>query len=128
MKAIVLCCLLSLSLYSQKNLDKIIKGGELLVTGLTILKDKPTVGANGMIEKVCVRNKLTDKITLNLSTTGADGTIVLKSLVIPTDGKECLLDLPTGVYTYEIVLPSKEIYKRGEYRFDAATTITVKPN
>lgn len=128
MKAIVLCCLLSLSLYSQKNLDKIIKGGELLVTGLTILKDKPTVGANGMIEKVCVRNKLTDKITLNLSTTGADGTTVLKSLVIPTNGKECLLDLPTGVYTYEIVLPSKEIYKRGEYRFDAATTITVKPN
>lgn len=128
MKAIVLCCLLSLSLYSQKNLDKIIKGGELLVTGLTILKDKPNAATNGMIEKICVRNKLTDKITLNLSTTGADGTAVLKTMVIPTDGKECLLDLPVGVYTYEIVLPSKEIYKRGEYRFDAATTITVKPN
>jgi len=51
-----------------------------------------------------------------------------KSLVIQKDGKECLLDIPVGIYTYEIVLPNKEIYKRGEYRFDESMTITVKTN
>ena len=127
MKAIILLCLLSFSGHSQA-LDKIIKSGEILVTGLTILKDKQGISANGIIDKICVRNKLTDKITLNLVGTGPDGIVLSKSLVIQNDGKECLLEIPSGVYTYEIVLSNKEIYKRGEYRFDESTTITVKPN
>jgi hypothetical protein len=126
-KAIILLCLLSISAQSQ-TLDKIIKSGEILVTGLTILKDKPGVSANGIIDKICVRNKLTDKITLNLAGTGPNGILLSKSLVIQKDGKECLLEIPSGVYTYEIVLSNKEVYKRGEYRFDESTTITVKPN
>ena len=33
--------------------------------------------------------------------------------VIQKDGKECLLELPKGIYTYEIVLATKEIFKKG---------------
>lgn len=127
MKALILLSLLSLSCSAQA-LDKIIKGGEILVTGLTILADKQGVSSNGMIDKICVRNKLTDKVTLNLTGTDPSGVVSTRSLVIPKDGKECLLEVPAGIYTYEIVLPNKEIYKRGEYRFDESTTITVKPN
>jgi hypothetical protein len=127
MKAIALLCLLSFSMHAQ-TLDKLIKSGEILVTGLTILKDKHGVGANGIIDKICVRNKLTDKITFNFAGTDSDGIVLSKSLVIQKDGKECLLEIPSGVYTYEIVLSNKEIYKRGEYRFDESMTITVKPN
>jgi len=126
MKAIILLCLLSISAHSQA-LDKIIKSGEILVTGLTILKDKKANTTEGIVDKVCVRNKLTDKITLNLAGSFS-GVVLSKSLVIQKDGKECLLNVPVGVYTYEIVLPNKEIYKRGEYRFDESITITVKPD
>jgi len=126
-KAIIVLCLLSMSAHSQ-TLDKIIKSGELIVTGLTILKDKKGNVTDGVIDKICVRNKLTDKIALNFTGAAPDGTPFLKSLVIQTDGKECLLNIPVGVYTYEIVLSNKDIYKRGEYRFDQSTTITVKPN
>ena len=121
----MLCCLLGLSMQSQ-TLDKIIKSGEIIVTGLTILKDKKGAPENGIIDKICIRNKLTEKITLNFAS--QDGLLFSKSLVIQKDGKECLLDIPVGIYTYEIVLPNKEIYKRGEYRFDESTTITVKSN
>jgi len=124
MKAIIIFCLLSLSVHSQ-SLDKIIKSGELVIAGLTILKDKKGNVTNGVIDKICVRNKRTDKITLNFVST-TDGIPLSKSLVIQHDGKECLLNIPVGIYTYEIVLPNNEIYKRGEYHFDESKTITVK--
>ena len=127
MKAVIILCLLSLSLHSQ-TLDKIIKSGELIITGLTILKDKKGNVTDGIIDKICVRNKLTDKITLNFAGVAPNGAALSKSLVIQRNGKECLLNIPVGVYTYEIVLSNLEIYKRGEYRFDESTTITVKPN
>ncbi|WP_165764403.1 hypothetical protein [Flavobacterium aurantiibacter] len=49
-------------------------------------------------------------------------------MVIQKDGKECVFEVPKGIYTYEIVLPNKEIYKRGEYKFNEEVTITVKPD
>ena len=127
MKAFILLCLLSLSVHSQ-TLDKIIKSGEILITGLTILKDKKANATDGIVDKICVRNKLREKVTLNLVGTNTVGIVLSKSLVIQKDGKECLLNVPAGVYAYEIVLPNKEIYKRGEYNFDESTTMTVKPN
>ena len=72
MKAVIILCLLSLSLHSQ-TLDKIIKSGELIITGLTILKDKKGNVTDGIIDKICVRNKLTDKITLNFAGVAPNG-------------------------------------------------------
>lgn len=125
MKIAILFCLLTLSSYSQSNIDKLIKGGEILVTGLTILKDKSKVAENGKV-KVCMKNRLGEKITIAITGKDTLGIAINKSLVIPNDGKECFLEIPKGVYTYEIVLPSKEIYKRGEYYFEENVTITVK--
>jgi hypothetical protein len=78
------------------------------------------------IESVCIKNKLTDKITIKLTGKDEDGNDVKKELVIPKDGKECLLELPKGIYTYEIVLASKETFKKGEYKFDDDITMTIK--
>ena len=47
---------------------------------------------------------------------------------IQKDGKECVFELPKGIYTYEIVLANKEVYKKGEYKFNEEITITVKPD
>ena len=127
MKTVILCCLLSLSLFAQTDLDKIIKSGEILVTGLAVFKERSNAGdTESTIGKVCVKNKLTDKITLNFSGTDTKGNATVKTLVVPKGGKECLLELPKGVYTYEIVLSTNEIFKRGDYRFDESMTITVK--
>lgn len=127
MKAAFLFCLFTLSGFAQSDLDKLIKSGELIVTGLAVFKDKDKAGdTSTIIDKVCVKNKLTDKITLNVSGKDIEGNRITKSLVIVSDGKECLLELPKGIYSYEIVLSNKEIFKRGEYRFDESMTITVK--
>ncbi|MCF6131302.1 hypothetical protein [Flavobacterium wongokense] len=115
-------------LFPQSNLETAIKGGELLLSGLSILKvaksdSKPK---SKVIESVCVKNKLNEKITFRIMGENKDGDDIKKELVIPKDGKECLFVLPKGIYTYEIVLPNKEIYKKGEYKFEEDVVITVK--
>lgn len=117
-----------LRLFPQSNLETAIKGGEMILSGLSIFKvsksDSKT--KSKVIESVCVKNKLKEKITFNLQGKDEQGDDVKKELVIPKDGKECLFVLPKGIYTYEIVLTNKEIYKKGEYKFEEEIVITVK--
>ena len=114
--------------FAQSDLQSIIKGGELLLSGLTVMKvaksdDKKN---SKIIESVCVKNKLVDKITFRIVGKNEEGDEIKKELVIQKDGKECLFILPKGIYTYEVVLPNKEIYKKGEYKFDEEVLITIK--
>ena len=117
--------------YSQSDVDKILKGGEILINGLSFLKkDKSEVKETNskVIESVCVKNKLTDKITFIILGKDEEGNSVKKEMVVQKDGKECVFELPKGIYTYEIVLANKETYKKGEYKFNEEITITVKPD
>ena len=117
--------------FSQSDVDKILKGGEIIVNGLSFLKkDKSEAKESNskIIESVCIKNKLTDKITFIISGKDAEDNNVKKEMVIQKDGKECVFELPKGIYTYEIVLANKEIYKKGEYKFNEEITITVKPD
>lgn len=60
--------------FSQSDVDKILKGGEIIVNGLSFLKkDKSEVKETNskIIESVCIKNKLIDKITFIIS--GKDG-------------------------------------------------------
>ena len=79
-----------------------------------------------VIESVCVKNKLVDKITFRIVGKNEEGNDVKKELVVQKDGKECLYILSKGIYTYEVVLPNKEIYKKGEYKFEEEVVITIK--
>lgn len=117
--------------YSQSDVDKILKGGEIIVNGLSFLKkDKSEVKETNskIIESVCIKNKLTDKITFIISGKDDEDNSIKKEMVIQKDGKECVFELPKGIYTYEIVLANKEVYKKGEYKFNEEITITVKPD
>ena len=117
--------------YCQSDVDKILKGGEIIVNGLSFLKkDKSEAKETNskIIESVCIKNKLTDKITFIISGKDAEDNTIKKEMVIQKDGKECVFELPKGIYTYEIVLANKEIYKKGEYKFNEEITITVKPD
>jgi hypothetical protein len=114
--------------YSQSDLQTVLKGGELLLSGLSILKVSKSddKGNSKVIESLCVKNKLADKITFKLLGKNEEGDEIKKELVIPKDGKECLLLLPNGIYTYEITLANKEVYKKGEYKFDEDIVMTIK--
>lgn len=129
-KSIILFSLfIPLITFSQSNFEKILKGGEILVNGLSFLKKEKSetkLTSSKVIESVCVKNKLTDKITFRIVGKDEEGDDVKKELVIQKDGKECVFDIPKGVYIYEIVLTNKEVYKKGEYKFNEEVTITVK--
>ena len=117
--------------FSQSDVDKILKGGEIIVNGLSFLKkDKSEAKESNskIIESVCIKNKLTDKITFIIRGKDAEDNTIKKEMVIQKDGKECVFELPKGIYTYEIVLANKEVYKKGEYKFNEEITITVKPD
>ena len=116
---------------AQSDVDKILKGGEIIVNGLSFLKkDKSEAKESNskIIESVCIKNKLTDKITFIIRGKDAEDNTIKKEMVIQKDGKECVFELPKGIYTYEIVLANKEVYKKGEYKFNEEITITVKPD
>ncbi|MCO6173549.1 hypothetical protein NHF50_00675 [Flavobacterium sp. NRK F10] len=126
---IVVIFISSLS-YSQTNLETILKSSEILVNGLSFLKkdkaDSTSQTDSKKVESVCVKNRLSQKITFILTGKDEEDNIVKKEMVIQQDGKECCFEIPKGIYTYEIVLANKEIYKKGEYKFYDEITITVK--
>ena len=114
---------------AQSDFDKILKGGEIVLNGLSFLKkDKSATKETNskVIESVCIKNKLNEKITFIISGKDEDDNTIKKEMVVQKDGKECTFELPRGIYTYEILLTNKEIYKKGEYKFNEEITITVK--
>lgn len=115
-------------LFSQVSLTNVIKGGELLLSGLSVLKTSKSNAKKDskFIESVCVKNKLSDKITFRIFGKNEEEEEVKRELVIPKEGKEYLYILPKGIYSYEIVLTNKEIYKKGEYKFEDDVVIIVK--
>ncbi len=114
--------------FAQTDFNNVIKGGELILSGLSIFKVVKSDGKRDSktIKSLCVKNKLTQKITFRIMGKNAEGEDVKKELVIQKEGKECLLELLKGIYTYEIELSNREIYKKGEYKFDEEIIITVK--
>ena len=127
---VIIICFNSVNSDCQSDIDKVLKGGEIIVNGLSFLKGNksnltPTSNSK-VVESVCIKNKLTDKIIFSLVGKDEEGNTIKKELVIQKDGKECVFELPKGIYTYEIVLANKEVYKKGEYKFNEEITITVK--
>ena len=126
---IVLIFLCNNFIYSQSDIQNILKGGDIIVNGLSFLKGNKSETKNTnskVVESICVKNKLTDKITFSFVGKDEEDNVVKKELVIQKDGKECVFELPKGIYTYEIILPNKEVFKKGEYKFNEEITITVK--
>jgi hypothetical protein len=127
-KILFITLFISQLLFSQANITNVIKGGELLLSGLSVLKASKSNAKKDskFIESVCVKNKLSDRITFRIFGKNEEEEEVKRELVIPKEGKEYLYILPKGIYTYEIVLTNKEIYKKGEYKFEEDVVIIVK--
>jgi len=129
MKFIFFLILFPMLSFAQSDIGKVLKGGEIIVNGLSFLRSNKSEAKetnSKVIESVCIKNKLADKITYTMVGKDEEDNVVKKELVIQKDGKECVFDIPKGIYTYEIVLANKEVYKKGEYKFNEEITITVK--
>ncbi|HNP33993.1 MAG TPA: hypothetical protein PKN96_11935 [Flavobacterium sp.] len=117
----LLCPMLS---FPQSDL---IKGGEMLFGGLiTVFNLSKTKNVNpNVVESVCVKNKLPNRITFIITRQTDDGDEIRKELVIQKDSKEYFYELPKGVYTYQVVMTNDSIFKKGEYRFSDKTVIAI---
>ena len=111
---------------AQSDFQNLLKSGEILVNALSFIKGNKTKTDSKTIETFCVKNKLSDKITFKLIGKDIDGSDMTKELVIQKEGKECIFNLPKGVWAYEIDLANKDVYKKGEYKIDDELIITVK--
>lgn len=116
------------SVFSQSTFQTVLKAGELVLSGFTIFKATKSDSNKDskVIESVCVKNRMTDKIIFSINGESNDGDKIKKELVIQADGKECFLELPKGTYTYEVILSNKEVFKKGDYKFDDDVIITIK--
>lgn len=111
--------------FSQSDFEKTIQAGGALINGLSFLKGNKT-SDNKTVLMLCVKNKLQEKIIFKITGKDTNDNDVKKDLVIQNEGKECFLEISKGVYTYEVFLANKEIFKKGEYKFDDDITITIK--
>jgi hypothetical protein len=121
---LLLCPILA---FPQSDTINLIRGGELLFGGLiTIFSSSKPKNVNALIvESVCIKNKLEDKITFIITRQTEDGDEIRKELVIQKGSKEYFYELPKGVYTYEVRLANNQIFKKGEYRFVEKSTLIV---
>ena len=115
------------------NLDRGILIGNLLFEGYKAIRgnsltDKKAPDPNAKtVDSFCYKNKMDEKITVKLNGKIEDEE-VKKELVIQKDGKECMYNLPKGIYTYEVLLSSKDTYQKGEYKVTEETLMTVNRN
>lgn len=129
MKIIFLVILLfTLQSFAQTDLENVLKLGQVIVSGFTIVKasKSDTKSESKTISSVCIKNKLAEKITFKLTGKDIEGEKLIKELVVQNDGKECVFEIPKGIYSYEVLLLNNEVYKKGEYKFDDDIIITIK--
>jgi hypothetical protein len=120
--------LLPFQMNSQSTFETIVKASEVVVAGLSIFKlakHDPNKDSK-FIESVCIKNRMVDKIVFTINGESFEGEKIKKELVIQADNKECFLELPKGIYTYEVVLPNKEVFKKVDYKFEEDVVITIK--
>ncbi|WP_295199661.1 hypothetical protein [uncultured Chryseobacterium sp.] len=122
--------LFSLNLKSQTTMSGLDKGlaiGNMLVQGYIALKGngkKPVDPNAKTVDSFCFKNKMDEKITIKFNGKIEDEEIK-KEFVIQKDEKECTYNLPKGIYTYEVLLSSKDVYQKGEYKVSEETLMTI---
>lgn len=111
----------------MSGFDKGIAIGNILVQGYIALKGNGSkqVDPNAKtVDSFCFKNKMDEKITIKFNGKIEDEEIK-KEFVIQKDEKKCTYNLPKGIYTYEVLLSSKDVYQKGEYKVSEETLMTI---
>lgn len=126
-KIIIALFLVPVFSFAQTDFDKVLKAGEVVLSGFTIFKTASSSKSDSKtISSVCIKNKLLEKITFKLVGKDEQDNKVEKEMVVQNDGKECVYTIPKGIYAYEVLLSNKDVYKKGEYKFEDDVVITIK--
>jgi hypothetical protein len=127
-KIFIATFLLPVFTFAQSDFDKVLKAGEVVLSGFTIFHSATSnpKADSKIISSVCVKNKLSDRITFKIAGKDPEGNDVKREMVVQNDGKECVFNVPKGIYSYEVDLANKDVYKKGEYKFDDDVVITIK--
>ena len=110
--------LFTLNLKSQiptTGLDKGLAIGNILIQGYMALRNNGSknVDPNAKtVDSFCFKNKMDERIIVKLLGKIEENDIS-KELVIPKNEKECTYNLPKGIYTYEVLLSSKDTFQKG---------------
>lgn len=123
---IQLFLLLPMFSFSQSNFEKTVQAGGVIINGLSFLKGNKQASTDKTQVMLCIKNKLSEKIAFTIKGKDKEDNEIKKDMVVQNDGKECFFEIPKGIYSYEVLLPNKEIFKKGEYRFEDDITITIK--
>lgn len=128
LKILIATFLLPITLFAQTDIANVLKVGEVVLSGFTIFKSvkSDTKKDSKIISSVCIKNKLSEKITFKMVGKDEQDNEVKKEMVVQNDGKECVFNVPKGIYTYEVTLSNKDTYKKGEYKFEDDVVITIK--
>ena len=117
-------------IFTQAQMSGLDKGaiiGSILIQGFQAIRGNGSSKADPNSKTVtsyCFKNKMAEKISIKLNAKIEDED-VKKELVIQKDTKECTYNLLKGIYSYEIALSSKDIYKKGEFNITEESVVTI---
>lgn len=128
LKYLIAALLLPITLFAQSDLVNVLKAGEVVLNGFTIFKAtrSETKKDSKVVSSVCIKNKLPERIAFKMTGKDDQGNEVKKEMVVQNDGKECVFNVAKGIYAYEVTLTNKDVYKKGEYKFEDDVVITIK--
>lgn len=114
--------------FAQTDIENALKLGQVIASGFSIIKSTKsnTKPDSKTVSSVCIKNKLAEKIIFKLTGKDNQEEKIVKELVVQNDGKECVFEIPKGIYAYEVLLANNEVYKKGEYKFEDDIVITIK--
>ena len=106
--------LLPMMSFAQSDLQTILKGGELLLGGLSIFKvaKSDTKSDSKIIESVCVKNKLVDKITFRIVGKNEEGDEIKKNSLSKKTVKNVSLYYPKAFIPTKLYYPTKKFTKK----------------
>lgn len=90
---------------SKTVVDQAVEGGKILVELIKVIggdKEKEAgAGCRGSFANLCITNERDSSLTVAITHRTSNET---RELVITTGGQECSLQLPIGVWTYDLKL------------------------
>lgn len=112
---------------SKTTVEQAVEGGKVLIELIKVFSnDKEKNEANGCKGRhadICVVNARDTTLTVILATREANE---IRELIITTESRECCLQLPVGVWTYELKLSGMVTpMRKGDLLIEGCNNVTM---
>jgi hypothetical protein len=112
---------------SRTPVEQAVEGGKVLVELIKVFSsekdDDADTGCRGRYADLCVANARDTSLTVSIMHRGTDEK---RELVIARDGKECSLQLPIGVWTYDLKLSGTAAsIRKGDLLIEGCSDVTM---